>query len=134
MQVTTTIAHHAAPTTPPASPRHIGTADGQQGAIDIYAGAVLRSNVTDIDTTAREMWREYFARPLRHAHMATVGFIRNGDAWDAVELLTRDSQGAFQQAWMPSNLRPDAGVTMDAVWLLADYGGDYSRIILAGDR
>lgn len=117
----------------PATLRHIATADN--GKLDFFAGKVLRSGVTNIAAAGRELLGEYFAGgATRHQDMSLVAFLRNGDAWDAVELLAAAPGATPARTAQPTQLHALADVPLDAVWLLSDYGGDYSHVVLPATR
>lgn len=126
----------------------IGTAvirnsDQQPGAAktftaDIRAGRVLRTGVTDI---AKAGWELVLAthKPFEPTPSGgpttwgSVGFVRNGDAWDAVELLAPERPGGQEKVmWLPSSietLQLAPGVQFDAFWQVSHYGGDYTRFM-----
>ena len=114
-----------APGTVLATARMAG-ADGRP--LDITAGRVLRTGVTDI----RDAGWKLIQATHRHdgtGSWGTVGFIRTGDAWTAVELLVPTVDGP-KQLWSPHQVRDvriAPGVQLDAVWQVSDYGGDYTQ-------
>jgi hypothetical protein len=94
---------------------------------DVVAGPVLRSGLTNIQHAAGEL----IARGWhggRRDHAGLVGFIRRGDAWDAVALLAPELPGrALKQLWSVGDLqglRLADGVQLDAIWQISDYGYD----------
>lgn len=117
------------PATTPNPLQLVGTTKG--GTVEVFAGKAVRTGITDIQAAGRELLGEYFYRGGdRQAFAGSVGFLRNGDAWDAVELLVRpNADAAPARTWLTTPLSVQPGVALDGVWLLADYGGDWSRII-----
>jgi hypothetical protein len=93
---------------------------------DVHAGAVIARGVTDIHEAGYQFQRD-------HMSWGMVGFVRNGDVWDAVQLLAPTTPGAAeQQIWAPFNMRAFSvapGVQLDAVWQVSDYGGDYTHFM-----
>ena len=95
---------------------------------DVTAGPVLRTGVTDIQRAAMDLIaRGWNGQPRDHSGL--VGFVRNGDTWDAVALLAPELPGAsdLRQLWSVGELRGLAvaeGVQLDAIWQVSDYGGD----------
>jgi hypothetical protein len=96
---------------------------------DVKAGKVLATGVTDIrDAATRLIAKGWQGGSMRTESWGLVGFLRNGDAWDAVELLAPAQPGAKDtQIWAQWNVQQLAvapGVQLDAVWQVSPYGGD----------
>lgn len=94
---------------------------------DVTAGPVLGTGIRDIDTAAMELiGRGWKGEPRDHSGL--VGFIRNGDAWDAVALLAPELPGgAVKQLWSVGDLQGlklADGVELGAIWQVSDYGYD----------
>ena len=104
---------------------------------DVHAGRVLRTGVKDIRKTGWELIQlthaDFPSTSKGSSTWGTVGFIRNGDAWDAVELLAPEHEGGPEKVmWVPSEmseLRLAPGIRLDAVWQVSHYGGDYTRMM-----
>lgn len=137
---------HIATTTAPSSVTHatpvvpgavIGTGQmrGQDPAsrkavyfdADVVAGHVVRTGVTNIQQAAMDLIASGWEGGARE-HSGLVGFVRNGDAWDAVALLAPELPGGPpRQLWSLGELqalRVAPGVQLDAIWQISDYGGD----------
>ncbi len=131
----------AAPTTPtaptPTAPTAITTGtliargtDRAGAPVEIIAGRILETGVTDIRETGWDLIRATHDHPFggNGSAWGTVAFVRAGDAWTAVELLTK-SAAKTEALWTPSGVtgvRVAAGVAIDAIWQVSHYGGDYS--------
>ena len=93
----------------------------------VIAGPVLLAGVTDIQSAAMDLiGRGWNGEPRDHSGL--VGFVRNGDAWDAVALLAPELPGKpLKQLWSVGELRGlkvGDGVQLDAIWQVSDYGHD----------
>lgn len=94
----------------------------------VLAGRTLVAGTTDIERTALALIRDQvqLPRPVP-AFDGLVAFVRRGDAWDAVELLSRDARGATANITDPFSVRglqfrPGTGV--DAIWMVTGFGFD----------
>ena len=110
----------------------VGTADDPTPRIpllaDVTAGAVLATGVRDIRATAQDLIGDHWGDGPRRT-MGMVAFVRNGDAYDAVEMLapTRPDGSAPRQVWSSWNLQGfsrQAGVDIAAAWQISGYGGE----------
>lgn len=94
---------------------------------DVVAGPVLASGLGNIQHGAMELIaRGWNGQPREHDGL--VGFVRRGDAWDAVALLAPELPGrSLKQLWSVGDLqglRVADGVQLDAIWQISDYGYD----------
>ena len=122
-------------TTPTATPitsgMHIASAtDRATGApLQIVAGRILETGVRDIAATGWELIRATHDI-ARGGAWGMVAFLRTGDAWTAVELLTK-APAKTERLWLHSHVSDvqlSDDVRVDAVWQVSHYGGDYTDI------
>jgi hypothetical protein len=94
---------------------------------NVTVGAVLRAGVRDIQTAAFDLMTDQHQHGHRE-YSGLVGFVRNGDAWDAVSLLAPELPGKAAKAlWSVGDLqalRVADGVQLDAIWQVSDFGYD----------
>ncbi len=117
----------AAPAIVPGLRIAAGTDRTTGAPVDVVAGRVLRTGVRDIDATGWELIRSTHDLPRMEA-WGSVAFLRAGDAWTAVELLAKTTAGT-EALWLTSyvqDVRVADDVTIDAVWQVSHYGGDYT--------
>lgn len=94
--------------------------------VDITAGATVMSGIRDIRAAAQELIHRTWEGP-GHDLGGLVGFVANGDTYDAVKLLApRFTDGSsLQQVWAPWNVAGFRPVDdLVAVWHVTPYGGD----------
>ena len=95
--------------------------------VDITAGATLMSGIRDVRAAAQELIRQTWDGPGRGS-VGLVGFVRRqGDTYDAVELLApKFTDGSSpMRIWAPWNVASFRPVDdLAAVWQVAPYGGD----------
>ena len=96
--------------------------------VDVTAGKVLLTGVTDVQDAAQNLIRAGWNGGDRGTH-GLVAFVRNADAWDAVEMLapTRIDGGGIEQLWSPTRIggfRAMPFIGLDAIWQISDYGFD----------
>lgn len=100
--------------------------------VQIVAGRILRADVRDIRDAGGELMEATFRSPL-NSYMGMVAFVRNGagDAWTAVELLTKGAEGAsrLMSPWHVGEARFADDVQVDAMWNIGHYGGDYTSYV-----
>lgn len=103
-------------------------ADSISGApVDVIAGRVLRTGVRDIPETGWALIRSTHD-PVGAEAWGAVAFLRTGDAWTAVELLTRTPEKT-EPLWLTSHVRDvriASDVQIDALWQVSHFGGDYT--------
>jgi hypothetical protein len=101
---------------------------------DVHAGRVLRTGVKDIAKVGWELVMATHDRDPKaggpSSTWGTVGFVRNGDAWDAVELLVPERPGGPEHVMWTIHeaqaIKLAPGVQIDGVWQVSHYGGDYT--------
>ncbi len=105
------------------------TGDIQHGIpklVNITAGETLMSGIRDVRVAAQELIR----RTWEHSdarHIGLVGFVGNGDTFDAVAMLApRHEDGSgVSQVWAPWSIAAFTPADdLSAVWQIAPYGGD----------
>ncbi len=106
--------------------------DGERAKLSrpmqVTAGNVLAAGITDIRAAATDLIGDHWGQGERRT-TGLVAFIRNGDAFDAVEMLapSKPDGSGVHQVWAPWNLegfRTETGVDIAAVWQVSGYGFD----------
>ncbi len=94
--------------------------------VDITAGDTIMSGIRDVRRAAQSLIKRTWDDPDSGIG-GLVGFVRNGDTFDAVELLApRFADGSsLQGIWAPWNIAGFQPVDdLVAVWQISPYGGD----------
>lgn len=100
--------------------RHVPT------LVNITAGATLMSGIRDVRAAAQQLIHGTWRDPLRGT-TGLVGFVRNGDTFDAVEMLApRFTDGSSPtRVWAPWSIASFTPTEqLAAVWQVSPYGGD----------
>jgi hypothetical protein len=128
MQVARTSTPIAAPT-PIAPGTPLGRIVGASSAasVPVTAGATILSGVVDVREAAATLINEHWTHGAPARVSGLVAFVRNGDAYDAVQLLAPSAAGGPAPApiWMigDEDLRFDPAFDVSAVWQVSAYGG-----------
>lgn len=103
-----------------------GTVPNTPRRVDITAGRTLMSGIRDIQIAAQDMIAHTWT-PEGTTGWGLVGFVRNGDAYDAVELLSPKFTDATPptRLWAPWDIAAfTPSDDLVAVWQISPYGGD----------